>query len=234
MLYVRVAMKILNIMGFYVSFNCESGKFGCKSGDFFEWYCLHWNSRAGNINDKSQMMSRDLGMTERGWKITGCEKESDLLMQCFWFRCRTGKWTLRDRTPLILSILLLFLVWWVFVCIGACCGFCGCTNQRIANQIYVDIFGHIKWCCSIFLAHSPNPASHVFGMTQVIRYDYSTLFFWPTSTCFDLCNGHQYIILWRRLFLRINSKFKLKTKLNIFHRKAHNSATELNERHYFG
>lgn len=97
------------------------------------------------------------------------------------------------------------------------------------------------WSCKMVMLHilciideTPSTASHVHGMTHVIRGDYSTLFVWPTSTCF-MCNGHQYIILWLCLspFLIQNLNWKLNLILFMCIVNAQSMRpTGLNERHY--
>lgn len=119
----------------------------------------------------------------------------------------------------------------IYMCIGACWGFCGCTNQRISTRgLYIHVrcaqCTHIYkfWSCKMAMLHilciideTPSTASHVHGMTHVIRGDYSTLFVWPTSTCSDLCAiAHQYIILWLCLSPLLIQNLNWKLNLILF------------------
>lgn len=119
-----------------------------------------------------------------------------------------------------------------FLCIGVCWGFCGCTNQRIVLRFYTDIFAiWIPFVAQSFVQYSTTSYMYT-GMKHVIRGDYSTLFVWPSSTCSDSWEYHQYIILCQSLFHQFKPKFKLKIKLNIF--QADKQATQSNEMLYSG
>lgn len=89
-------------------------------------------------------------------------------------------------TPLILSYYCCSGVWWVFVCIGACWGFCGYTNHRnctwhvilsICRYIFVNIFAIVK------MALSPSSSSKIQHRPHHMHIEWHTWFEVITAHC---------------------------------------------------